>query len=107
MSPKGGNRRSHYLRLKALIKHMRDDAKEITTDMYDVFNDLLIRENWELIGAYELYIVTDDRDDLIDTLFVIYKTYSGSNEIEERYDEEVKSKQSMEDILFLFRTRFD
>lgn len=107
MSPKGGNRGSHFLRLKALLKHMRDDAKEITADMYDVFTDLLIRENWELISAYELYIFDDDRDELIDTLFVIYRAYSGSNQIEDQVEEQMKIKQSMEGVIFHYKARFD
>ena len=66
------------MRLKALLFHLRDDTHEINADMCEVFSDLLTRENWELISAYELYLLLDDKEDLVDTLFVIYKMYSGS-----------------------------
>ena len=78
LSPRGDNRRAHYMRLKALLFHLRDDTHEINPDMCEVFSDLLTRENWELISAYELYLLNDDKEDLVDTLFVIYKMYSGS-----------------------------
>ena len=81
LSPRGDNRSGHYMRLKALLYHFRDDIYEINADMSQLFIDLLTRENWELISAYELYLLNDDKDDMIDTLFVVYKLYSGNAEI--------------------------
>ncbi len=107
MSPKGGNRTANYQMLRAFLKHMRDDAKDITSDMFYVLDDLLVRENWELIGAYELYILDNDREELIDTLFSFYQVYSGTNQIEERADEQAKSKQSLGGVVFHYKSRFD
>lgn len=107
MSPRGEHRRSHYLKFKALLRHMRDDTAEITRDMCDVFNDLLTRENWGLISAYELFIQDWNREDLIDTLFAIYRTFSDNSMIEDIEEEQEKAKQSMDVILFHFKTRFD
>jgi hypothetical protein len=107
ISPRGEHRRSHYLRIKALLKHIKEDTKQITSHMYEFFNDLLTRENWGLISAYELFILNDDREELIDTLFVIYKTLSAADQIEEVVDDKNKVKQTMEGILFHYKTKFD
>lgn len=98
------------MRLKALLNHLKDDTWDINADMYDVFNDLLTRENWELIAAYELYLVTEDKEEFVDTLFVIYKIHSGSTQIndeEELRQEQYELKRSMETILFQYKSKID
>jgi hypothetical protein len=95
------------MKARALLKHMQEDTKEITKDMCDLLNDLLTRENWGLVSAYELYITNNDREELIDTLFVIYKIYSGNEEVEEEVNKKSQHKETMDSVLFQFRTRFD
>lgn len=96
------------MRLKALLFHLRDDTHEINPDMCDVFSDLLTRENWELISAYELYLLTDDKEDLVDTLFTIYKLYSGGGMPDDDDDQDQKLlKDSLETILFGVKGKLD
>lgn len=97
------------MRLKALLTHLRDDSWDINADMHDVFNDLLTRENWELISAYELFLLNDDREELIDTLFVIYKIYSGSTIIDEDdlQQDQYDLRRNMEVILFNYKTKIE
>ena len=59
------------------------------------------------MSAYELYITNNDREELIDTLFVIYKIYSGNEEVEEEVNKKSQHKETMDSVLFQFRTRFD
>lgn len=107
ISPRG-HRRSHYMRLKALLTHLRDETWDINADMHEVFNDLLTRENWELISAYELFLLNDDREELIDTLFVIYKIYSGSTMIDaDLQQDQYDLRRSMEMILFNYKTKIE
>lgn len=108
-SPRGEHRFSTYNTFKALLKHLAEDSKEINADMWAVLNDLLTRENFALISAYELYVMTGDREDLIDTLFEIYKIYSDSQMMDDDDDDDdvAKIKKSMEDVIFLFKKKFE
>ena len=65
------------MKFKALLRHLKDNLLEINEEMFSLFNDLLMREDWSLVGAYELYLADDDREDFLDTLFAIYKIKSG------------------------------
>lgn len=108
-SPRGEHRRSTYITFKVLLKHLMEDSKEINADMWEVLNDLLTRENFALISAYELYVMTGDREDLVDTLFELYRFYTDSDSIDDADDDHdaAKIKKSMEDAIFLFKKKFE
>jgi hypothetical protein len=108
-SPRGEHRRSAYFTFKVLLKHLTEDSKEINADMWEVLNDLLTRENFAVISAYELYVMTGDREDLIDTLFELYKIYGDSEMLDDGSDDQdaARIKKSMEDAIFLFKKRFE
>ena len=107
ISPRGDHRSAHYMKLRSLLKHFQEDTMEITKDMCDLLNDLLTRENWGLMSAYELYIIAGDREEFVDTLFVIYKIYSGGNNDDHEDNNNSNLKQTMDSVLFQFRVRFD
>ncbi len=70
MSPTGGIRTKQYMAFRALLNSMIE-CYRIRDKQFNMFIELFAHEDFNTLAAYEVYCLTNDLEDFVDTLFSI------------------------------------
>jgi hypothetical protein len=66
-------RREHVTIFSSLLLFLKNNLFMITDAMYELFIHLILTENAHILAAYEVYLVNQEVDDFVDTLFLIFR----------------------------------
>lgn len=66
-------RRSHSTIFLSLLNYLKNNLQLINKRHLDFFMHLLHTEDLRLLSTYEVYIVREELDDFVDTLFLIFQ----------------------------------
>jgi hypothetical protein len=102
MSPTGGIRTKQYMAFRALLNSMIE-CYRIRDKQFNMFIELFAHEDFNTLAAYEVYCLTNDLEDFVDTLFSIEMWEQQEKRIQIIDDTEDNREQKEKQFAVLFK----
>lgn len=66
-------RRNHMSVFSSLLEYLLVDLQMINSTQSELYKNLLRNENESLLSAYEVFLKTNNLEDFVETLFIIFE----------------------------------